>query len=266
MNTKEKSEKILLELYSLKKAGKIKANPIPISSIIEMNVLESRRLGKYLKDNGWVTGRDIGSGFAAFLTVQGEIYIEENLLKNYIKSDLNPLKTKEKYDIILSELYPNYGKFIEVSELLKDHQETSLDEAIDLGQALEARGYVKLSFSKTNSAVAITALGREYVEENILEDILYDPNDKMTNDEQRDLSKKLDEVIERIKKLELGQQIIHDGIIEEINDLKPLLNVLGKKDWKQLLLGKLVDAGLGQIADNVYQAVVDTFMDQNLLN
>jgi len=179
---------------------------------------------------------------------------------------LNPLKTKEKYDIILSELYPNYGKFIEVSELLKDHQETSLDEAIDLGQALEARGYVKLSFSKTNSAVAITALGREYVEENILEDILYDPNDKMTNDEQRDLSKKLDEVIERIKKLELGQQIIHDGIIEEINDLKPLLNVLGKKDWKQLLLGKLVDAGLGQIADNVYQAVVDTFMDQNLLN
>lgn len=266
MTTKEKAEKVLFLLYDLKKSGKNTANPIAISSLIDSKDLESRKLGKYLKDNGWINGREIASGYAATLTIQGEIYVEENLLKKDRQPNFKPLKTKEKYDIILSELYSNYGKFIEVSELLQDYQETSLDEAIDLGKALESKGYVNVSYSKSNSAVSITSLGREYVEDNIFQEIKYEPSDMISKEEQREFSKKLDEVIERLKNLELGQQIIYDDIIEDINDLKSLLNVLGKKDWKQLFLGKLFDAGLGTIADNVYQAVVDTFKDQNLLN
>lgn len=266
MTTKEKSEKILLELYSLKKAGKIKANPIPISSIIEMNVLESRRLGKYLKDNGWVTGRDIGSGFAVFLTVQGEIYIEENLLKKDRQSNFKPLKTREKYDIILSELYSNYGKFIEVSELLQDHQETSLDEAHDLGQALEAKGYVKLSYSKTNSAVAITSLGREYVEDHLLKEIKYEPTDKINDIDKNILSDKIDEMISKFKDLEIVQSEKLDNLEKELLEMKSLLGVLGKKNWRQILFGKITDAGLGTLTQKAFDIFLSTFGDQNLLS
>ena len=69
-----------------------------------------------------------------------------------------------------------------------------------------------------------------------------------------------------VMKLELGQQVIYDDLADEISDLKDLVGVLGKKDWKQMLKVKLVDAGLGNIIGEVGKAAIQTFSNQNLLN
>lgn len=49
---------------------------------------------------------------------------------------------------------------------------------------------------------------------------------------------KLNEMIDHLKLLRLGQETIFDGLSKELDELKELY-FLNKKNWKQLLLGKL---------------------------
>jgi hypothetical protein len=76
--------------------------------------------------------------------------------------------------------------------------------------------------------------------------------------EQSEILSKLNEVIVKLRKLEMGQEIIFD----EIDDLKSSFN-LGKKKWHQLLTGKIVDLGLSYgvektILDSIYSELTDS--------
>lgn len=55
----------------------------------------------------------------------------------------------------------------------------------------------------------------------------------------------IDEVTAELKKLGLGQEILFD----ELEELKKLSSTLNKKNWKQLVKGKLVDLTLSKIID-----------------
>ena len=115
----------------------------------------------------------------------------------------------------------------------------------------------------------ITLEGAEYVEALGMNAELFDqynPTDKISLEEQKLFKDKIDELLERLKKLELGQQVIYDDLEEELQQLKELVSVLGRKDWRQMLLGKLIDAGLGSVAGEVMKVVVATFPNQNFLN
>lgn len=57
----------------------------------------------------------------------------------------------------------------------------------------------------------------------------YNPKDRIDSDEQEILTAKLDELLVRLKKLELGQQIICDDVVAEIQELKKLSNILGNR-------------------------------------
>ena len=174
---------------------------------------------------------------------------------------------KEKKAAILRFLNTGKGEFVKLNDIIKSYPEITGDDIFQMAESLQSQGYVKTNPTKYAILAKITAEGIEYIE-NLKSDnsIHYDPDDKIDPSEQEILKEKLDELLERLMKLELGQQVIYDDLADEISDLKDLVGVLGKKDWKQMLKVKLVDAGLGNIIGEVGKAAIQTFSNQNLLN
>ncbi|RXM39633.1 hypothetical protein BOQ62_10700 [Chryseobacterium sp. CH21] len=63
---------------------------------------------------------------------------------------------------------------------------------------------------------------------------------------QQEINEKINEVLEHLKKLGYGQEII----FEEIEELKSLHTKLSKKNWGQVLKGKLLDLALSKLVEN----------------
>lgn len=74
----------------------------------------------------------------------------------------------------------------------------------------------------------------------------YEPKieEQFTTEEESELHLKLNDILEKLEKQGFGQQII----FEEIEDLKNHFN-LGKKNWFQLLKGKVIDLTIKKILD-----------------
>lgn len=83
----------------------------------------------------------------------------------------------------------------------------------------------------------------------------FEPNDKdkFSAKEEAQLQSRLNEIIEKLEKLGFGQEIIFD----EIESLKSHFNI-GKKNWFQLLKGKLIDLTLEKVLE---KTVVTTIYD-----
>jgi len=75
--------------------------------------------------------------------------------------------------------------------------------------------------------------------------------------EKTQMDKKLEEILDEIKLLRLGQEITFDGLSEELDELKALY-YLDKKTWKQLLLGKLTDfTAAGMVAEKISKPLLE---------
>lgn len=94
----------------------------------------------------------------------------------------------------------------------------------------------------------------------------YNPPDKFTTEEIKSINSKLDELLQKIERLEVGERLIYDDITEEIEDLKKLTHLMGKKSWTQTLKGQLVDWGLGQLTEKGFNLLTSTFDGDKLLN
>ena len=68
------------------------------------------------------------------------------------------------------------------------------------------------------------------------------PADSFTVEQESELHNKLNSILEKLEKQGLGQEII----FEEIEDLKNHF-IIGKKNWFQLLKGKVVDLTLKKV-------------------
>lgn len=69
--------------------------------------------------------------------------------------------------------------------------------------------------------------------------------------EKTEMDRKLNEILDRIKQLQLGQQVIYDDLQSSLDELKELY-YLNKKTWGQLLLGKLTDfTAAGLVAEEI---------------
>jgi hypothetical protein len=81
----------------------------------------------------------------------------------------------------------------------------------------------------------------------------YEPNtkDKFTSSEESALHSKLNDIIDMIEKQGLGQEII----FEEIESLKNHFN-LGKRNWFQLLKGKLIDLTFEKVLEKTIMAKI----------
>lgn len=68
---------------------------------------------------------------------------------------------------------------------------------------------------------------------------------------------KLNEILDQMKTVQLGQQITYDDIKTEIEELKELY-FLNKKNWKQLVFGKLFEfTASGMVGEGISQPVME---------
>jgi hypothetical protein len=66
------------------------------------------------------------------------------------------------------------------------------------------------------------------------------PGEEFTFDEMTAMSQKLDKVLQELQVLKAGQEVIWTDVVNELNELKAHFS-LGKRNWKQLFLGKMMD-------------------------
>ena len=104
-----------------------------------------------------------------------------------------------------------------------------------------------------------------YQKEVFEEAITYSQKEDFSNSDKEVLTERLEELFMNLKRLQAGQQIIYDELKEDLENLKELMGLLSKKDWFQLLKGKLLDAGLGTLSSEAFKLIVDSFSDRNLL-
>lgn len=177
------------------------------------------------------------------------------------------MKFSEKKTQVLLALYERKfdNNYYDISVLLdKWGISVSLNEAIQIGEALENEGLINLATTKDGASAFITGEGVEFVEEyDFFHSERQSPN--FTQEDIAILNPKLDEMLERLGKLELGQQITYDDLKNEIDELRQLTKVLNKKNWFHLLQGKLVSIGLGKLTDKVFDIIRGTFGDSQLL-
>ncbi|TYP99930.1 hypothetical protein C7447_101538 [Tenacibaculum adriaticum] len=170
---------------------------------------------------------------------------------------------KEKKTHLLQLLYENrfQGGYFDVVKLLKD-LDVNPSEAYELAISLEKMGHVRMISTKDGTFLDIIAKGIEFIEDdNSKKEI-----DFFSNDEKKEIIKRLDNFFTKIEEIQLGQQIIYDDLSNEFEELKELLKILNKKNWKEVLKGKLIDMGLGDLTSEVKETIIDVFKDNKLLN
>lgn len=91
------------------------------------------------------------------------------------------------------------------------------------------------------------------------------PEDYFSERDKILIFKRLDELLERICKLEVGQQIIYDDLVGEFIELKQLSHKLKKKNWHEVVKGKLVSIGLGHLTDEGFKMITSVFSENKLI-
>lgn len=109
------------------------------------------------------------------------------------------------------------------------------DEPRAIAKSLESYRFIKTSGHAKGLSANITIEGIEALER--MREELPKSNPSSNGPDMEVLNKKMDEVIEWLKKNDLGNEIIFD----ELREMKEAGEKMDLKNWKQLLKGKLFD-------------------------
>lgn len=167
------------------------------------------------------------------------------------KPELLELQERDKYsteqilELILDKLYELYDNhYHSISTILngngiiiKRHGEER-----EYLKTLENLGYVKVMHVR-DVVGQLTLNGKMYVEEKRKS---YKENyDDISSDKEL-IGNIIDEVLAELKKVGIGQEIL----FEELQELKELYSKLNKKNWGQIVKGKLIDLALSKLVEN----------------
>jgi hypothetical protein len=178
------------------------------------------------------------------------------------------MKFKEKKILLLDELYNRRFDGLRYrAESLMSKYDCNREESLKLAKSLKSEGYISLTQTKEGNYVQIEYAGIEFLED--MESAIplkeYQPKDYFTSEDKKEIFKRLDLMNQQLVKIQLGQEITYNDLYDEISELKALTNILGKKDWIQILKGKLIDLGFGTISERVAKIVIESFKDYYLL-
>lgn len=165
--------------------------------------------------------------------------------------------TEDVLNLILEKLYILYDtNYISINSILNANgiKLSRYGEERELTKVLENRGLINVMSARDISA-QLTIQGKMYVEEKQKSS---KSNYEKIDDNQLEFEKTIDEILLRLEKLGYGQQII----FEEIEELKELHSKLNKKNFGQVLKGKLVDLALSKAIENdtisyIYNKITD---------
>lgn len=172
-------------------------------------------------------------------------------------NDRSNYKTEDILSLILKKLYILYDtNYISINNILS-YNGIKLDrygEERELAKVLEDRGLINI-MSGRDVRAQLTLSGKMLVEEFQKR---MKPNYENINENQIEFENTIDEILSKLEKLGYGQQII----FEEIEELKNLHLHLNKKNFGQILKGKLVDLALSKTIENdtinyIYHKITD---------
>ncbi len=155
--------------------------------------------------------------------------------------------TKQKLSLILQKLFSlNDGRYYSIEMLLMGNgiKSRNYNEPREFAKILEDNGYVKTIGGMGGDILAsITSHGTMQIEEQA------EPRKENYNDipgSQDILNEKIDEIIEALNTHGLGQEILFN----ELQELRDHFSKMNKKNWGQLLKGKLIDLAIGKVVEN----------------
>lgn len=175
-------------------------------------------------------------------------------------SDRNSFTTDEILELILDKLFDLYdNNYHSIAMILQGNGITVKrhGEERELAKLLEDNGYVNLMHLK-DTAGQLTVRGKMYIEDKRK---TYKENYEDINKSGEEINSRVDEIIEKLTQLGYGQEIIFD----EIQELKELYTTLNKKNWGQIVKGKLVDLALAKLIENdTVKYIYETLTDHKL--
>ena len=203
-----------------------------------------------------------------------EIHMKIDLLEYYMRliriadAVTNPNSEKvlnrssfsiqQKLDLILEKLYDLGGDrhhYIDLIFELNGIKLSHRGEDREFAKTLEQNGYIDTIKAK-DILVKINMKGRIYIEG---KRVIKKEDYNTISSDYIEITKKVDEIITHLTKLGFGQEII----FEEIEELKDLYTKLNKKNWGQVLKGKLIDLSLSKLVENetiayIYEKLTDS--------
>jgi len=161
--------------------------------------------------------------------------IDLTLRENYTSEDILELILEKLYDLYDDNTYAILPILEGNGIKLKKRR-----EEFDYVSMLEDHGYVQTSGIGQIADAQLTMAGKLYIEEKRKKT---KPNYQLISDDIRIIESKFDELSEKLEKLGYGQRIIFD----ELDELRDLYSTLNKKNWGELVKGKILDLGLSQV-------------------
>ena len=194
-------------------------------------------------------------------TIQNEISIKVQSIisiKDFVRiSDLiinpeNPELDKrkefaiaQKEELLLTKLYSLYpkGKFYSVRNIFEYNGivMNTADDDVKICDPLKQIGDIEVLDTPLGMAARLTESGVKIVEKLFLH-----INQEPTTQPTINAEAKFNAMISELNHAGIVQDIVFD----EINDLRQLINKLTPKQWKEVVLGKLVDLGVQQSVKN----------------
>ncbi|CAN5504647.1 hypothetical protein BH23BAC1_BH23BAC1_30690 [soil metagenome] len=125
------------------------------------------------------------------------------------------------------------------SEEIKDHERFCIEDPEECDYSMTLRFYV---FALENEVKRLSHAA-----------------DKFNETELFEIRGKLDKIISDMIILKYGNEIIYDDFLKEFEELRDSVN-LGKKTWRQLLLGKMFEmTASGIVSEKVSKGIIKEF-------
>ena len=172
-----------------------------------------------------------------------------------------------KIRLLLLALYENKynGKLYDLGEIYyKNGIKISQIEIEEITRTLCEDSLLKTISVKSSIYGQITVDGVEFLEENnFFSGSSYLPKDRIKPLERELLRNKLNELHTALLESELGNATPSDILEKEMEELKALLNILGRHSWLQILKGKLIELGDGKVSQLELNNLQQTFEENS---
>jgi hypothetical protein len=169
----------------------------------------------------------------------------------------------QKEDLLLRKLYILYpkGKYYSVRNLFEYNgvQLNGIDDDVNICTPLKQLDDIDFITTPTGAAAKLTETGVKFVEKFILfinQEPLA-PVQSTVNTEDKFIS-----ILKELNNSGLVKEIVFD----EINDLRQLVNKLTPKQWKEVVLGKLVDLGVQQsVKNDILKSIYEKLTNEKVM-
>ena len=155
--------------------------------------------------------------------------------ENYTSEDILELILEKLYELYDDHNYPILPILEGNGIKLKRRR-----EEFEYVKLLEDSGYVQSNDFGKQANAQLTINGKLHIEEKRKR---IEPDYDSISDDKETINSKLDELSKKLERLGFGQAIIFN----ELDELRDLYLTLNKKNWGQLVKGKIVDLGLSQV-------------------